>query len=593
MIAIILNVICLTVCAYITYNSYRNSKNGIIDNGAQYAVTLGVLFTFIGISYGLFSFDTNPDTIAYNIDTFLGGMRTAFYTSIMGMIAGLAIKFMQAGKVKAEEDDVIGNIQKLGSLNSNVKELNNHSTQGTAAMVAALESLQRSVEAGSVSHLSAALENMSQKMGEFIGSVQESQAGMAEVSRNIGSFFTKQEEQMQSLRAGIQDSITAMGTNLSAQLVELNNKTAESGRQQNEYLQSMNNSILQLAESGQRSEKSAAELLEKTKQYQAESLQHDTNLAHIMTENTATIDGMRASFDQFLKDMAENYSNELINALNQSMEKLNTQLQTQFGENFKELNAAVKEVVVWQRDYKDIVIETTEELKSINTTFQNFQTVLVEEVNKSMAELTSNLASFQSSTEQNVSVQANLHDSMEKLADMVKAAEANVIAMQTVSDKFADFTSRVVTEIDESLTKFGNMSIEKFGELNSGVEQSVTDFQGQLKEMNTAAFDTMTDTSHYLRDFQTVSKDVMQGVRESLEAFRSDFEAMSKKELSGLEAVFKQMAVNTDKQQDKAVKSLAGAMGAISTQIINDYNALISRIGELDALIGKAGVKKK
>lgn len=592
MIAIILNAICLTACAYITYNSYKNSKNGIIDNGAQYAVTLGVLFTFIGISYGLFNFDTNPDTIAYNIDTFLGGMRTAFYTSIMGMIAGLAIKFMQAGKVKAEEDDVIGNIQKLGSLNSNVKELNNHSTQGTAAMVAALESLQRSVEAGSVSHLSAALENMSQKMGEFIGSVQESQAGMAEVSRNIGSFFTKQEEQMQSLRAGIQDSITAMGTNLSAQLVELNNKIAESGRQQNEYLQSMNNSILQLAESGQRSEKSAAELLEKTKQYQAESLQHDTNLAHIMTENTATIDGMRASFDQFLKDMAENYSNELINALNQSMEKLNTQLQTQFGENFKELNAAVKEVVVWQRDYKDIVIETTEELKSINTTFQNFQTVLVEEVNKSVAELTSNLASFQSSTEQNVSVQANLHDSMEKLADMVKAAEANVIAMQTVSDKFADFTSRVVTEIDESLTKFGNMSIEKFGELNSGVEQSVTDFQGQLKEMNTAAFDTMTDTSHYLRDFQTVSKDVMQGVRESLEAFRSDFEAMSKKELSGLEAVFKQMAVNTDKQQDKAVKSLAGAMGAISTQIINDYNALISRIGELDALIGKAGVKK-
>lgn len=211
MIAIILNAICLTACAYITYNSYKNSKNGIIDNGAQYAVTLGVLFTFIGISYGLFNFDTNPDTIAYNIDTFLGGMRTAFYTSIMGMIAGLAIKFMQAGKVKAEEDDVIGNIQKLGSLNSNVKELNNHSTQGTAAMVAALESLQRSVEASSVSHLSAALENMSQKMGEFIGSVQESQAGMAEVSRNIGSFFTKQEEQMQSLRAGIQDSITSMG----------------------------------------------------------------------------------------------------------------------------------------------------------------------------------------------------------------------------------------------------------------------------------------------------------------------------------------------------------------------------------------------
>ena len=77
---------------------------------------MGVLFTFIGISYGLFNFDTNPDTIAYNIDTFLGGMRTAFYTSIMGMIAGLAIKFMQAGKVKAEEDDVIGNYSEAWQL---------------------------------------------------------------------------------------------------------------------------------------------------------------------------------------------------------------------------------------------------------------------------------------------------------------------------------------------------------------------------------------------------------------------------------------------------------------------------------------------
>ena len=53
--------------------------------------------------------------------------------------------------------------------------------------------------------------------------------------------------------------------------------------------------------------------------------------------------------------------------------------------------------------------------------------------------------------------------------------------------------------------------------------------------------------------------------------------------------MFEVMAKNTDKQQDKAVKTLAAQQSKITGQMIDNYNALMSRIAELDKLVGKNG----
>lgn len=51
--------------------------------------TVGVLGTFIGITKGLIGFDT--DDIAGSIPTLLGGLSTAFFTSLAGMIGSLLL----------------------------------------------------------------------------------------------------------------------------------------------------------------------------------------------------------------------------------------------------------------------------------------------------------------------------------------------------------------------------------------------------------------------------------------------------------------------------------------------------------------------
>lgn len=96
--------------------------------------------------------------------------------------------------------------------------------------------------------------------------------------------------------------------------------------------------------------------------------------------------------------MAKNFSENFIEALNKTIQNFNENLTKQFGENFKQLNNAVKELVEWQREYKSIVTATTDELKVINATF-NAET---------LDKLYGALASFSNTSVKNISVQQKL-----------------------------------------------------------------------------------------------------------------------------------------------------------------------------------------
>ena len=60
--------------------------------------TAGILGTFIGISIGLVNFD--PADIKASIPQLLDGLKIAFLTSIIGIIASIALKITQAAKKK-------------------------------------------------------------------------------------------------------------------------------------------------------------------------------------------------------------------------------------------------------------------------------------------------------------------------------------------------------------------------------------------------------------------------------------------------------------------------------------------------------------
>ena len=67
------------------------------------AATLGVLGTFIGIAAGLFLFDAK--NIQGSIEKLLGGMESAFLTSILGMAMSIYLKNYQLDSQKNSQTE--------------------------------------------------------------------------------------------------------------------------------------------------------------------------------------------------------------------------------------------------------------------------------------------------------------------------------------------------------------------------------------------------------------------------------------------------------------------------------------------------------
>jgi hypothetical protein len=72
----------------------------------------------------------------------------------------------------------------------------------------------------------------------------------------------------------------------------------------------------------------------------------------LRTEANDRLDRLNQLFERFAEKVVEANSMALIQALSEVIKDFNVKLNDQFGENFKNLNAAVEKLVVWQKQYE-------------------------------------------------------------------------------------------------------------------------------------------------------------------------------------------------------------------------------------------------
>ena len=524
MIAGILIFVCVIVCIVIYKFSNDNMKNNIVDNGAQLVVTVGVIFTFVGVAIGLWNFDTNSDKMADNINLFLEGMKTAFWTSIIGMIFGIIIKWQQ-GKIEQADDNFTKKI---------------------------LTDIKESIDAGNNVDLSKEITNLVGAMNNFVTASNSSRADMKDLSENM----KRQVETVNNLSTALTNNIES----LSEKIVDSNKKqAAEFKKTMEDFSQSQSARLDKMLELTEQARKNSENLLTETKNYQQQSLANDK----ILSDNTAQISAMKKSFDDFLDTMATNYSQALIDALNKSIGELNTQLQTQFGDNFKELNQAVFKVVEWQENYKITVEQTTGELKELNDAFKTFSEKIAAQVDKHIKSMTENLEIFADTSDQNVAVQKNLNEAVISISQAVQAAKDSVTQMQNITQSFGGFSNEVIKQNNAAIENYKNTVA---GNLNT-VAQNNKEFADEIKKLRNEAFTVKTDTSQYVKEFGEASSKAMTEIRTTIEKFNTAL----------------------DTESLKAVQTLAASLSQISTQMIGNYNALIDRIQKLDKFLRREG----
>lgn len=250
---------------------------------------------------------------------------------------------------------------------------------------------------------------------------------------------------------------------------------------------------------------------------------------------------LRTSFDTFAQRMAEDGSKALIEALKEVIRDFNAQINEQFGENFKHLNAAVEKLVVWQQQYKEELDRLQAHQKSTADDLRGVSAGLSLFVDRA-----SGFAQTAAALEDTLRGLAQQH----QLIDQSQRSMADVLAqMKDVTPQF----SRKVDEMTESMNK-GVMKVQ------AEVADVVKNFGVHLQSSSAEMKQLLTDT---LRKSQS---EVNDGLVRSMDAVRQSVVTLDK----GLQ-----------EELTKSLVMLGRQLASLSEKFVADYTPLTDRLREV------------
>ena len=498
----------------------------------QAIASLGVLGTFIGISYSLLQF--NSGDIEASVPALLGGMRTAFVTSVVGMIWSMSMKYYQNQKEKEyyQQQAKIDNDATIGTLIAYLKDKDN---------------LYKEKE-----------QILSDYRTKMLDATQEINKSL--VGDKDSSVIT----QVQLIKSKVSDGF----------------------------------------------EKS----LDQSKQ------QHDA---------------MIKEFRDFAKTMAENNSKAFIEALNQTIHDVNEKIQEQFGENFKQLNIAVGKLLQWQEEYKNTIVEVTNNQKVI---FEG-----IEEAKKSLEAMAGHGDSIQQSAKElgNILVtldkyQAGLQQSLNDLKDIGEQAKAMVPQVKILSDEtqlgIKESTDAAIGRVkevheasDKEIVATTKAIRERFNEVyvemvNSGRQveattkvaleavksssasienlssKSVQTVNKQMEDISTALNQTVGEmlkvVSKYQDEMNNASSKAIETIKGASDKLQNSALQVTQKVSDNLVKISeenneelkkqqKNMADNFEDAMSKAIYAMGNEMAKISKKFASDYTPLANKLAEI------------
>ena len=212
-------------------------------------------------------------------------------------------------------------------------------------------------------------------------------------------------------------------------------------------------------------------LLEQIRNGRMEQRDEALKVRQVFESSFAT---MNASLQEALTKLSEGASKEIIKALEDVIKDFNQNLTQQFGENFKQLNAACLKLVEWQDNYKGIIeqVEATlrQSASAIEATDKTLQSIA--EKNSEFEKLCTRLGDVISTSDENAKA-LNEHLTQQKaLAELVAGLVSKVqLSIGSANEQLRTATERTERAISAALGR---------------VEQGITNADSKFAETTTA-----------------------------------------------------------------------------------------------------------
>lgn len=366
--------------------------------------TLGVLGTFFGITMGLVAFDSG--NLDQSIPGLLDGLKTAFFTSLAGMIGSMILSSILNLKQDKTDKGVSDINQAAGTICNAVQSMSKMNKRTLEKLAAQMEEQEKDRKA------------FYRTMGDVMDKVKLSQAAIAETLGSINTTTSSTASALDSLvilgrsqeasLATVKESIDKVSTSSDTQTAAITAMSETMGgvRTGVEALSNISDSVLQSVgriEEASASQTEAMQSVQKNADEIAGSTHHLAEILDVVSGMSSTQDQMNDQV-QKLKDILDGE----VDQIEHSMDKTNSLLERKFDEftellkksntealvevmkevtaefqkqmdaliskliqeNFDQLNKSVERLNQWQQENKEMIASLTKQYKEMATNFE-------------------------------------------------------------------------------------------------------------------------------------------------------------------------------------------------------------------------------
>ncbi len=252
-------------------------------------------------------------------------------------------------------------------------------------------------------------------------------------------------------------------------------------------------------------------------------------------------DDLVIAMQHYQKEMVEANTKALIDALAVVMRDFNTKIDEQYGDNFKRLNESVGQMLQWQQEYKQQLIELADNQQRIGSSMQDAS------------------AAFE-----NMVVHAESFNGIsESLGSMLQGLNTQ----RDVLNQHLSGLAKLVNDAGEGLPQLE----ERMTFLTTGLATSLEAYNERMENMLSKTTSSMDKTTLQLT--------------QTLQSSYSDaFEQLDNKIIKTLTQTDKQIAkldAALELELNKSLKTMGEQLAALSEKFVQDYSPLTERLHEL------------
>lgn len=419
--------------------------------------TLGVLGTFLGITIGLSGFDVND--LTRSIPILLGGLKTAFYTSLGGMLGSLILRHF-CTDIKFDKED--GGIS---STDAAIRELGKSVREMSTTMVSAIKETRDVVR------------QMGDSQTSFYTQLLEIEKKGEEKLTNVDSTLSR--------LSLIQGEQIAAQRNMALSLASIDsaNKRVEESLGEIVDAQSANTSTFD-------------EMNEELKKF-SQILRSEVDEIEDKMEDTNKL--LTNKFDEFSELLKKSNTEALVNVMKKVTEEFQKQMNDLISrlvqENFAKLNESVEKLNTWQEENKAMIESLTKQYYQMEQDFEGTSNTM-QEVSDHTQKLVGNggrLAQLVNALEEAMVNDKKFIEISKNLSESASLTKDGIEKQEAITNKlndwvrgvqvFKDDVQRLINKLEE-LNSIRNYNEQFWQSTKKSMEEGVGIIQSGSEELN-------------------------------------------------------------------------------------------------------------